>query len=137
MIKIKVLGSASGVPTKKRFCESVVISVKNGLYLLDCGEPCSSLLVRKGIPYNEIKAVFISHMDPDHSSGIFMLIQLLQLRGRKLPLKLFVPEEANAKMAWKKKPNGYTMEAAIPFNEILLKEAKKEGHKTMKGIVKN
>ena len=94
MIKLYILGSASGVPTKKRFCESVAISAKDGLYLLDCGEPCSSLLVREGIPYNEIKAVFISHMDPDHSSGIFMLIQLLELRGRKLPLKLFVPEQA-------------------------------------------
>ena len=94
MAEIKILGSASGVPTKNRFCESIAISVDEGVYLLDAGEPCSSLLVRAGIPYHQIKAVFISHMDSDHSSGIFMLIQLMELTGRKLPLKLFVPEEA-------------------------------------------
>ena len=94
MAEIKILGSASGVPTKNRFCESIAISVDERVYLLDAGEPCSSLLVRAGIPYHRIKAVFISHMHPDHSSGIFMLIQLMQLTGRKSPLKLFVPEEA-------------------------------------------
>ena len=88
------MGSSSGVPTKKRYPASIALMVDENIYLFDCGEPCSSTLVRKELPYNEIKAIFISHMDPDHSSGILMLIQLMELTGRKLPLKLFVPEEA-------------------------------------------
>ena len=94
MIKLYILGSGSGVPTKKRYPTSIVLSADENIYLFDCGEPCSSLLIRKGIPHKKIKSVFISHMDPDHSSGIFMLIQLMELTGRKAPLKIFVPEEA-------------------------------------------
>jgi len=92
-LKITILGSASGVPTGNRFPVSTVVE-SDDWYLFDAGEPCSSLLVRQKIPYREIKAVFISHMDPDHSGGIFMLIQLMDLTGRKKPLSVFLPEEA-------------------------------------------
>ena len=68
MIKLHILGSSSGVPTKKRYPASIVLESGGNFYLLDCGEPCSSLLVREGISYNEIKAVFISHMDPSTAS---------------------------------------------------------------------
>ena len=94
MVKIKILGSSSGVPTKKRYPASILLSIDKDIYLLDCGDSSSSLLVRNGVSYNKIKSVFISHMDPDHSSGIFMLIQLMELTGRRLPLKVFVPQEA-------------------------------------------
>lgn len=98
MVKVNILGSASGVPTKKRSCSSTaVLSAESG-YLLDAGEPCSRLLVKEDIPYNSIKAVFISHMDPDHFSGIFMLVKLMALTGRKGPLKIYVPEEAVVKL---------------------------------------
>jgi ribonuclease BN (tRNA processing enzyme) len=93
-MKIKILGSASGVPTKKRFCESIAVSINRSVYLIDAGEPCSALLLRAGICSHNVKAVFISHMDPDHSSGIFMLIQKMALTGRKSPLKLFIPHDA-------------------------------------------
>ena len=94
MIKLYILGSSSGVPTKTRYPTSIALNVDGDVYLFDCGEPCSSLLVRKGISYNKTKSIFVSHMDPDHSSGIFMLIQLMQLTKRKTPLKLFLPQEA-------------------------------------------
>ncbi len=56
-MKVSVLGSASGVPTKKRYPTSIVLIVDENIYLFDCGEPCSSLLVRKGFPYNPYSAI--------------------------------------------------------------------------------
>ncbi|MDD2708340.1 MAG: ribonuclease Z [Verrucomicrobiae bacterium] len=94
MPTLKILGSASGVPTKKRFTTSFVAGMGEGYYLFDAGEACATHLVRSGIPHNRIKAVFISHMDPDHSGGIFMVVQLMELTGRTAPLKIFVPPEA-------------------------------------------
>jgi len=93
-VKIKILGSASGIPTEKRFNVSSLLQVEKDFYLLDAGEPCAASLVREKIPYHRVKSVFISHMDPDHSGGIFMLIQLMELTHRESPLYLFLPEEA-------------------------------------------
>lgn len=94
MIKIRILGSASGIPTRKRFNTSIVVGVKKDVYLFDCGEPASALLLRSELDYSDIEAVFISHMHSDHAGGVFQLIQSMQLSGRKRELKLFVPGEA-------------------------------------------
>ncbi|MDD5697791.1 MAG: ribonuclease Z [Victivallaceae bacterium] len=112
MVTVKILGSASGVPTENRFPTSILVKQGKNYYLLDAGEPCAALLVRENIPYNKIKALFISHMDPDHSSGIFMLLQLMMLRGRKSPFKLLVPEEALAGLK-------HYLDTVYLFREIL------------------
>jgi len=98
-IKIHLLGTASGIPTKNRYNECVALTINENVYLLDAGEPCSASLIRNGIDYNKIKAVFISHMDADHFAGVPMLIQTIHLVGkRKKPLKLFLPEAVTEKV---------------------------------------
>jgi len=92
MIKARILGSASGIPTKKRFNTSIAISVGKEVYLFDAGEPTSWLLLRNGIDWNKIKAIFISHLHSDHISGIPQLIQSMQLTKRKTLLPLFLPQ---------------------------------------------
>lgn len=97
---LHILGSASGIPTQQRFNSSMALEVHGNTYLFDVGEPCSSLLIRNKIDYDTIRCIFISHMHADHSSGIFQLIQTLQLSSalfKKSSLKainLFVSKEA-------------------------------------------
>jgi ribonuclease BN (tRNA processing enzyme) len=89
------LGTASGIPTKKRNNVSVALNVNDIFYLLDAGEQCAASILRNDIDYNKIRAIFISHMDVDHFAGIPMLIKSMILWAhRKSPLKLFVPEKA-------------------------------------------
>ncbi|MCK4244715.1 MAG: MBL fold metallo-hydrolase [Candidatus Omnitrophica bacterium] len=92
MIRIRILGSAAGIPTRKRFNTSIAVSVEKRVYLFDAGGPVSSLLIRNGIDWNKIKAVFISHLHSDHISGIPQLIQSMQLTKRKKELPLFLPQ---------------------------------------------
>lgn len=94
--KIYLIGTASGIPTWNRYTESVALKIGDNLYLLDAGEPCSASMVRLGINYNRIRAVFISHMDPDHFAGLPMLIQTMELSQKRngLPLKIFLPPKA-------------------------------------------
>ena len=113
-IKLCLLGTASGIPTKKRYNESVALIINKNAYLLDAGEPCSSSLIRKGIDYNKISAVFISHMDADHSAGIPMLVQTMQLgRKRKKTLKIFLPEASEQIKKYLEMM--YLMSEIIPF----------------------
>ena len=116
MIRVRILGSASGIPTEKRFNESVLISVdEKVLILLDCGEPCAARLVQLGENYNNIDSIFISHLHSDHVAGLPMLIQTMQLRSRKKPLNLFMPGEGIERLK-KYLEMVYLMEDVLPFN---------------------
>lgn len=92
-IRITVLGSAAGIPTPKRFNESVCVESGSGNFLFDVGDAAAGLCVRNGIDVNSLDAVFVSHMHPDHVGGLAMLLQTMQLTKRKKPLKIFLPGE--------------------------------------------
>lgn len=90
-----LLGTASGIPTKKRNNVSIALNIDGGVYILDAGEQCAASLLRNDIRYSDIKAIFISHMDVDHFAGVPMLLKSMLLwEARRKPLKLFVPEKA-------------------------------------------
>ena len=96
--EIFILGSASGVPTKNRFCTSIGIWIEQDLYLFDCGAPCSTLLYKMGYDPLDLKALFLSHFHADHVADLPLLVQLLQLRGRKDPLMIFGPKGTERKV---------------------------------------
>lgn len=93
MPKFIVVGSASGVPAPKRSHAALVLHIKEKLYLFDVGEGCSSSLLRCGIDHHQIATIFISHMHPDHCTGLPMLLQMMYLAERTAPLEIYLPGE--------------------------------------------
>lgn len=87
-----VLGSGPGMPQADRNLSSLLLRNEDKLILADCGDGCTRRLIEHGIAADDIDAVLISHYHPDHVSGIFMLMQMLYLMGRRKPLYLFLPE---------------------------------------------
>ncbi len=93
--RMVILGSSSGMPSVDRSCSSWILEAsEKSSYLFDCGEGVSSSILRFNIDYNRINAIFITHTHSDHLSGLFLLLQMMYLSGRKTPLKLYLPEEA-------------------------------------------
>lgn len=66
------------------------------MILTDCGDGCIRRLMDHGIGAEDLDAVIITHYHPDHVSGMFMLIQMLYLMGRKKMLPVFLPERPEA-----------------------------------------
>ena len=91
-MEVMILGSGSGLPSLSKHLSSILVRSDNGLFLLDCGDGCSHLLLEQDVKADDLDAVLISHYHPDHVSGIFMLIQMLYLSGRTKPLDVFLPE---------------------------------------------
>lgn len=89
---IRVLGIGSGLPSLERYNSCVLVNSDTQSFLFDAGECCSRLLLKTGIGMDELDAIIITHLHPDHFSGIFMLIQMLYLAKRKKPLNLYLPE---------------------------------------------
>jgi len=73
---------------------SVALTTGEQTYLLDCGEPCAARLHQEGIDPHGVRAAIISHMHPDHSCGLFMLIKEMHLGKRVTPLTVCLPGEA-------------------------------------------
>jgi ribonuclease BN (tRNA processing enzyme) len=94
MSKITVLGSASGMPTPERSHACFLLETKQESFLFDAGEGCASSIVRHDIDHQRIYHIFITHMHPDHCSGLPMLLQMMHLNRREIPLTIYLPAEA-------------------------------------------
>ncbi len=94
MNRIVILGSSSGMPDPARACSSILIESDSKSYLLDAGEGCASSVLRHKVDSDKIKQVFITHTHSDHSTGIFMLVQMMHLLGREENLEIYLPEES-------------------------------------------
>jgi ribonuclease BN (tRNA processing enzyme) len=91
-MKLIVLGSASGLPVPERNSSSFWIETSESAFLIDAGDGAARQVVRYGLDPNRLEGVFISHMHSDHASGLFMLLQLMHLTGRKKPFRIYLPE---------------------------------------------
>lgn len=91
-MEIRALGIGSGMPSLERYNSCVLVKTDTQSFLFDAGECCSRLLLKAGIGPDELDAVIITHLHPDHFSGIFMLLQMWYLAKRQKPLSLYLPE---------------------------------------------
>ncbi|MCP4584043.1 MAG: MBL fold metallo-hydrolase [candidate division Zixibacteria bacterium] len=94
MNKIIFTGTSSGYPSKTRACSSFVIKSVAKLYQFDAGEGVSGSIQRCKLDANEIDRIFISHLHPDHITGLFLELQMMYLDNRKKPLNIYIPREA-------------------------------------------
>jgi len=92
--KIIFTGTAPGFPSKDRACSSFLLKTGSKLYQFDAGEGFSGSVLRLGIKHSEIEKIFISHLHPDHITGLFLELQLMYLTNRRKPLDIYVPAEA-------------------------------------------
>jgi ribonuclease Z len=92
--EIVILGSSSGDPSIDRANSSILIRHGGRHYQFDAGDGCASSIRRHEIDYSAIGTIFISHMHPDHITGLFLEIQMMFLARRRDPLTVYVPSEA-------------------------------------------
>ena len=85
-----MLGTASAMPVKDRTQSAQALQVHGRLFLVDCGEGTQYRLVQEHIPMMKLDSVFISHIHGDHVFGIFGLLSTLGMKGRQVPLNIFV-----------------------------------------------
>lgn len=96
-MRIHFFGTGSAVPTRERFRSSLLLETSSGDILLpDCGEVLSTGIARGGFPPDSVAGAVVSHMHPDHVAGLPLLLQLFQLRGRRKPFRILMPEEGIA-----------------------------------------
>lgn len=93
MIRVVVLGSSASAPSSDWFPSC--FAVKYGpVMLFDCCEGAQKQMMRFGISYSKVNAVFVTHLHADHFLGVFGLSQTMNMNGRTEPLSIFGPKGA-------------------------------------------
>lgn len=88
-------GTGAGHPAADRMGSGVTISAGSGeTVLIDAGDSIPRGLLRHGVDPNQIDALFLSHLHPDHWVGIPGLVMAWGLADRDRPVSLYLPRGA-------------------------------------------
>ncbi len=112
------LGVASATPTAVRHLPSVALWREGSVFLFDCGENSQMRMLQAGIKRSKIEAIFISHFDVDHFSGLLGLLATLQLQRRDKPLSIVGPKGIKDFVEWNLKFAEINPNYELKFHEI-------------------
>ncbi|WP_066829403.1 ribonuclease Z [Rufibacter ruber] len=116
--ELKILGSASALPSPDRFNTAQLLTVGNQINLIDCGEGTQMQLMRYKVKHQRICNIFISHLHGDHYFGLAGLLSTMHLQQRTAPLHLFGPRGLAEILTLQFKYGGTQLTYPIHFNEV-------------------
>ena len=96
MFEVTMLGTSAGTPTAERNLAGIAVRRDGDVVLLDCGEGTQRQMMRFGLSYMKVKAIFITHLHLDHFLGVFGLVETMALNGRTEKLVLYGPKGSKA-----------------------------------------
>lgn len=89
--EVNVLGCGSALPTGRHLPSSLVASVRNKLFMFDCGEGTQLQMRRLHLSFSRINCIFITHLHGDHCFGLPGLVATMGLLGRTAALHIYGP----------------------------------------------
>lgn len=92
MLRLTILGAGTGVPLPRRSPAGVLVQIGAAPLLFDLGPGTIPRLDAAGVSYRELEYVFLTHLHPDHTLDLVMLLQALNHTPgftRTRPLHLF------------------------------------------------
>ena len=99
-IKITILGTAAGVPTKQRAHSAIYLSYTDAeeyCCMFDCGEGTQRQMLEAGLNLLKIDDLFVTHWHGDHCLGIPALIDTMGFESKQGPVNIYSPESGRAK----------------------------------------
>jgi ribonuclease Z len=97
-LKVTLLGTGSPRPVISRFGPSILVEAGTEKLLFDCGRGATQRLYQLQIPFNDISALFLTHLHSDHTVGIPDLWLTGWAMGRSTPLPVWGPDGTKAMM---------------------------------------
>lgn len=88
--ELRFIGTGSGRTSLKRHHSSFLICAGNYNLLVDAGDGISKALLSAEISFNKIDGILITHLHPDHYSGLASLIVQMKMNKRRNDLIIFI-----------------------------------------------
>ena len=97
-IRVTLLGTGNPRPVITRFGPSTLVEAGGKKFVFDCGRGATMRLYQLGIPFNDVDALFLTHLHSDHTVGIPDLWLTGWVMGRNVPLRVWGPAGTVAMM---------------------------------------
>jgi ribonuclease Z len=92
-MKIIFLGTSSGKASLNRYHSSLLLSVKNYNLLIDAGDGISRALLHNKVEFNSVSGILLTHLHPDHFTGLPLLIVQMKMMNRVESLDIHIHED--------------------------------------------
>jgi ribonuclease Z len=129
MFGVTILGNNSAIPAFDRHPTAQVVTLKEQVFLIDCGEGTQLQIAKYRIKRNKINHVFISHLHGDHYFGLIGLLTSMSLLGRTNDLHLYAPKGLNELIDFQLKLADTNLSFKIHFKELVKDEILIENNK--------
>ena len=114
LIKVTLLGTGTPLPVMERFGASILVEAGGETLLFDAGRGCLQRLRQVNVFYNQIDALFLTHLHSDHIVGIPDLWLSGWLTSqRTTPLEVFGPAGTGALITNLQKAFAYDIKIRI------------------------
>ena len=80
-MRLVTLGTGAGNPSPGRNNSASYLQTPHGGYLIDAGAPVVASMIRKGLDFHSLRAVFITHMHEDHFGGLSGILKKYMADG--------------------------------------------------------
>lgn len=115
------LGTASALPIADKYPSAHVLTIRERLFLIDCGEGAQLQMRKHNIQLARIDNIFISHLHGDHLFGLFGLLSTLGLMNRIAPLYIYGPKRLGEVLSFFKEHFGEGVKYEIIFTPLTAK----------------
>jgi ribonuclease Z len=92
MPEICLAGTGGMMPLKDRWLTCLYYEHEGDALLIDCGEGTQITLAQQGLKLSRIRALLITHLHADHTSGLPGFLLSLGNTSRTEPLEIYLPE---------------------------------------------
>ena len=115
---LKVLGTASALPTTDRYPSAQVLDVHGRVFMIDCGEGAQMQIRRAGLSFLKIEHICLSHLHGDHIFGLFGLLSTMSMLGRTSELRIYAPSSFAGTLEFFKENYGEGLR--FPIDHVVL-----------------
>ena len=93
MAELIFIGTGSGKTSLHRFHSSLLFLTSEYNLLIDAGDGVSKALLSNNIDVNSINGILITHLHPDHYTGLASLLTQMKMGEREKTLDIFVNDK--------------------------------------------
>ena len=122
-MKLHILGCYAATPRTFTNPSAQVLTIKNELFLIDCGEGTQVQLRKNKVRFSKIDHIFISHLHGDHFFGLPGLLSTFKLLGREKELHVYGPKGIKEAITILLKVGDAWTNYPLHFHELVSKES--------------